>query len=146
MTDLYPEPKWNFVFGQGSFKDRVGVYSFARYLPQDGGTDTTNSAESLLLLRSCKILAHETGHMFGIKHCVHYHCLMNGTGGLAETDAAPIHYCPVCLRKLHSAKPFNVARRYRKLQELSDEFGWETQEQWLSGRVDSLGSVESDAE
>ena len=30
-VDLYPAPTWNFVFGQASFVDRVGVYSMARY-------------------------------------------------------------------------------------------------------------------
>jgi archaemetzincin len=138
MTDLYPEPKWNFVFGQGSFKDRVGVHSFARYLSRDSGVDATLSAERLLLLRSCKILAHETGHMFGIKHCVHYQCLMNGTGGLSETDAVPIHFCPVCLRKLHFAKPFEVEQRYRNLKALSNQFGWESEEKWLSARISCL--------
>src|SRR5947208_13389022 len=29
MDDLYPDPKWNYVFGQASLRDRVGVYSFA---------------------------------------------------------------------------------------------------------------------
>jgi len=32
--DLYPDPSWNFVFGEASLKDRVGVYSFARYDPR----------------------------------------------------------------------------------------------------------------
>ena len=31
--DLYPDPAWNFVFGQASLRDRVGVFSFARYDP-----------------------------------------------------------------------------------------------------------------
>jgi archaemetzincin len=30
MEDLYPDPRWNFVFGQASVRDRVGVFSFAR--------------------------------------------------------------------------------------------------------------------
>lgn len=33
MEDLYPDPSWNFVFGQASHQDRVGVFSFARYDP-----------------------------------------------------------------------------------------------------------------
>src|SRR3972149_9611961 len=33
MEDLYPEPSWNFVFGQASLRERVGVYSFAGYDP-----------------------------------------------------------------------------------------------------------------
>jgi archaemetzincin len=31
MEDLYPEPAWNFVFGQASLQLRVAVFSFARY-------------------------------------------------------------------------------------------------------------------
>jgi len=33
MEDLYPHPSWNFVFGQASPHDRVGIFSFARYDP-----------------------------------------------------------------------------------------------------------------
>jgi archaemetzincin len=33
MRDLYPAPSWNFVFGEASLDDRVGVFSFARYDP-----------------------------------------------------------------------------------------------------------------
>jgi len=33
MEDLYPDPSWNFVFGQASMIKRVGVFSFARYDP-----------------------------------------------------------------------------------------------------------------
>src|SRR5438094_813525 len=28
MRDLYPNPSWNFVFGEASLDDRVGVFSF----------------------------------------------------------------------------------------------------------------------
>ena len=30
MVDLYPDEKWNFVFGEASLRGRVGVWSFAR--------------------------------------------------------------------------------------------------------------------
>jgi len=33
MKDLCPDPSSNFVFGQASLRDRVGVYSFARHDP-----------------------------------------------------------------------------------------------------------------
>src|SRR6266516_63662 len=57
MEDLYPESSWNFVFGQASLRDRVGVYSFARYDPAFYGEP--QDYETLLLRRSCKVLAHE---------------------------------------------------------------------------------------
>jgi len=33
MEDLYPAKSWNYVFGQASLSERVGIYSFARYDP-----------------------------------------------------------------------------------------------------------------
>jgi archaemetzincin len=40
---------------------------------------------------------------------------MNGSNSLAETDAAPAHLCPVCLRKLQFAVQFDPMVRYREL-------------------------------
>jgi archaemetzincin len=79
MEDLYPEPSWNFVFGQASLRERVGVYSFARYDPAFYGEARGHDYETVLLRRSCKVLAHETGHMFGLAHCTFFNCLMNGS-------------------------------------------------------------------
>jgi archaemetzincin len=142
MEDLYPDPAWNFVFGQASLRDRVGVYSFARYDPafyqsQTGNEDATKK-RSLILERSCKVLAHETGHMFGITHCVHFHCLMNGSNHLQETDLQPIHLCPVCLRKLHAAIGFDVVARYEQLREFSESAAWVREKNWLVDRLDEL--------
>ena len=120
MTDLYPSPDWNFVFGMARIKNRVGVFSFARY-----GNDPV-----LSLKRAMKVISHETGHAFGIRHCVHFHCLMNGSNSLQETDRSPLHVCPVCLRKLHWGLKFDPAVRYKKLssfleeQEMNDDAPW----------------------
>src|SRR5204863_2559698 len=73
MTDLYPDPAWNFVFGQASLRERVGIYSFARYDPRFFGTLAPDDGQQLMLRRSCKVLAHETEHMFGIAHCTYFH-------------------------------------------------------------------------
>lgn len=135
MRDLYPKESWNFVFGQASLRDRVGVYSFARYLPSFEGKAADESTKSLVMLRSCKVLAHETGHMFGIRHCVHFHCLMNGSNHADESDAAPIHLCPVCLRKLHSSVHFDIADRYEQLQSFSEKMNWNEEAEWLADRI-----------
>jgi predicted Zn-dependent protease len=29
-----------------------------------------------MLRRSARVLVHETGHIFGLKHCVHFLCIM----------------------------------------------------------------------
>ena len=79
---------------------KVGVYSLCRYYPEFWGGKSKAEDEVTGLRRACKVLNHETGHMFGITHCVFYHCSMNGSNSLSETDTAPIHFCPVCQRKL----------------------------------------------
>jgi len=131
MDDLYPDPAWNFVFGQASPRDRVGVYSFARYLPGEARA----TAASLLLRRSCKVLAHEVAHLLRIAHCVFCSCLMNGSGHLAESDARPLHLCPVDLRKLQYSIGFDVAARYQRLRTFAEDAGFTDGARWLSGQL-----------
>jgi len=50
--------------------------------------------------RACKTMSHEISHMFGIRHCIYYECLMNGSNKIEEADVKPAWLCPVCLRKL----------------------------------------------
>lgn len=131
VEDLYPGPAWNFVFGEASPRDRVGVYSFARYLPVQAGL----TAASLLLRRSCKVLAHETAHLLGIAHCVFYSCLMNGSNHLAESDARPLDLCPVDLRKLQHIIGFDVTARYRNLRTFAADAGFTDEVRWLTAQL-----------
>jgi archaemetzincin len=135
MEDLYPEPSWNFVFGQASLRDRVGVYSFARYHPRLSGGVAGRDSRALLLSRSCKVLAHETAHMFGIAHCIYYRCLMNGSNHLAESDARPMHLCPIDLRKLQDAVAFDAIERYQHLRDVCRDFGLDDEARWLGKRL-----------
>ena len=87
----------------------MGVYSFARYDPSDeflvtprgppaairerkkdgtvGLKPLTDAERNLLLYRCLKVFAHETCHILGMKHCVYYKCLMNGSNHLEEFDS-----------------------------------------------------------
>ena len=138
MEDLYPEPSWNFVFGQASLRERVGVYSFARYDPAFYGEARAADYQTLLFRRSCKVLAHETGHMFGLAHCTFFNCLMNGSNHLAESDRRPLHLCPVCLRKLQWSIGFDVAERYRALERVSRTAGFPDEADWFNRRIAKL--------
>jgi archaemetzincin len=135
MEDLYPEPSWNFVFGQASLRERVGVYSFARYDPAFYGEPRVPNYETLLLRRSCKVFAHETSHMFGLAHCTFFNCLMNGSNHLAESDRRPLHLCPVCLRKLQWSIGFDVLERYEALERVTRADGFADEADWLSNEI-----------
>ncbi len=136
MADLYPEPSWNFVFGQASLRERVGVYSFARYDPAFYGQPRDKDYDKMLLRRSCKVLVHETGHMFGLMHCIHFRCVFNGSNHLAESDARPLHACPVDLRKLHYSINFDVTGRYAALLRFYRKAGFDDEADWTKARLE----------
>ena len=143
MEDLYPDPSWNFVFGQASLRERVGVYSFARYDPAFYGQKRGKDYEKLLLRRSCKVLAHETGHMFGLTHCIYFECVLNGSNHLAESDARPSHLCPVCLRKLQHSIGFDVISRYGNLFRFYKKVGFDDEAKWITGRLERILGAEA---
>jgi archaemetzincin len=125
--DLYPDPSWNFVFGQASLMDRVGVFSFARYVPGFGGGTAEGDPAPLVLRRSLKVMVHEVGHMFGIHHCIWFRCVMNGSNHLAETDTRPHHLCPVDLHKVWHATRVDPADRYRRLARFYRKVGMDAE-------------------
>ncbi len=118
-TDLWPGEGWNFVFGQASLRDRVGVWSINR----NGDPDKDATAFRLCLLRTMKVATHETGHMFSLEHCTKYHCNMCGSNNLDESDRNPIEVCPECLAKICWATQADPAERFRKLAAFCKEQG-----------------------
>lgn len=110
--DLFPKPEWNYVFGQASYEDGVGVTSIYRF--SDGSLSDSNFNQSLE--RLIKISSHEIGHMFGVAHCLHANCVMNGTNSLPETDFHFARACSLCQQKLNSSLLYNPRKRLRDLK------------------------------
>ena len=138
MEDLYPDPRWNFVFGQASLHDRIGVFSFARYDPVFYGESRGNQYHQLLQQRSAKVLVHETAHMFSLVHCIYFKCVMNGSNHLQESDSRPMSLCPVCLRKLQSSIQFDVAARYQCLKQFYSNVGIVNEQDWVARRLKKI--------
>lgn len=125
--DLWPGKDWNFVFGQASLSDRVGVWSTARM------GDPVKEAQ-LFLRRVLQVAVHETGHMFGIKHCIAYECCMNGSNHQEESDQTPLVFCAECDAKLWWACGLKPSRRAKELEKFAQEQGLESDAaQW--GRI-----------
>ena len=133
MEDLYAGDL-NYVFGFGSFENRTGVYSLARYYPEFWNEEPTEQAKLLTLRRSMKVLNHETSHVFGLKHCIFYDCTMNGSNSLDETDRSSIHECPVCHEKLHWNLKFDPLKRFQSLRDVYTKYGLLDEVRWLSKR------------
>ena len=113
--DLFPDESMNYVFGQASLDDRVGVWSLARLGEK---TDQTT-----FLKRTLKIAVHETAHMFGFKHCTKYECVMSGTNSIDETDRRPIDACPECMAKIYWMTNTKAEDRYEKLAAFCRKYG-----------------------
>lgn len=107
--DLFPDDSMSFVFGQASLENRVGVWSLARL--------EFKATRATFLLRTLKIAAHETGHMFSMRHCTKYECVMSGTNHIGETDRRPIDACPECTAKISWLSDIDIATRYKRLAE-----------------------------
>ena len=143
MEDMYPGEGWNFCFGYASFEHRVGTYSFARYDPAYYGEVSPESRARVMLKRSCKILAHEGLHMFGIAHCIFFHCVANGCNHIGEFDTTPLHLCPVDLRKLQASVGFDVVKYYTRLGEVYTELGFTREADWNKKRIERLTKLDS---
>jgi len=113
--DLWAGPGWNFVFGQGSLTERVGVWSMARSGDPDAGPEIRH----ISTVRTLKTATHETAHMLGIKHCTAYECGMNGSNGLEERDRQPVEFCPECQAKLWWTCKLDPVARSEALSEVA---------------------------
>jgi archaemetzincin len=116
-TDLYPRDEMNFVFGQATLSERVGVWSIHR----NGDPAESDEAFRLCLLRTMKIAGHETGHIVSMPHCIAFHCGMNGVNNRNELDRAPLAFCPVCFRKLCWNLQVDPAEHLQKLATFCEE-------------------------
>ena len=135
MEDLYPAPSWNFVFGMASLKEGVGVQSLARHDPAFFGEPRPDGWRTLARRRATWTLVHEISHMFGLRHCTYWRCVVAGSNHQDEADGSPLHLCPVCLRKLYSAIKFDPAAREDGLAAVFSRLGIDDEAAWSAARA-----------
>ena len=141
MADLYPDDSWNYVFGEASLVDRVGVWSYARYFPAFWGQEETADSRTQALRRGLKVVVHEMGHAFGIEHCQWYACVMNGSNSLEEMDRQPLRLCPPCLRKLQWNRGFDVVTWHERLRDFYRASGLLPEAEWIEKRLHAIGAA-----
>lgn len=116
-SDLWPGKGWNFVFGQASLREKVGVWSIHR----NGNPSGDEEDFKLCLLRTIKTASHEAGHMFSIKHCTAYECGMCGSNSRPESDRRPLAFCPECHAKVIYATNSDPIKRFKRLIEFFEK-------------------------
>lgn len=133
-SDLWPGDGWNFVFGYASLRERVGVWSLARF----GDPEESAAARKQCLVRTIKVATHETGHMFSMPHCTRYECNMQGSNSLPESDGQPLFLCPICHAKILYATGCNPAKRFRKLIRFCEQHELEAETEYFQQALKKL--------
>jgi archaemetzincin len=128
--DLWPgKAGWSYVLGQASLNERVGVWSLYRM----GDPETEYRT---CLQRTLKTAVHETGHMFGIRHCVAFECGMNGSNHQEESDARPLWFCPEDEMKVWWASRIDPVKRYDGLIKFANAHGLDAEARfWRASRA-----------
>ena len=134
--DLWGGGDSNWVFGQAAISERVGVWSLFR----NGNADGDENEFRLCLLRTLKTAAHETGHLFGMPHCVAFACGMNGSNRREESDRRPLEFCPECQAKLWRTCELDPQDRIHRLIEFSDDAGFVAEARFWRKLSDRLNS------
>lgn len=125
-------PSVNYVFGLGSFRQRVSVFSVHRY----GDDYRLDGQPGTVLRRSMTVAVHELGHVLSMRHCTAYRCIMNGTHSLAEADQHPMHLCPVCRRKAEHVLHWHRQDRYANLRAFYEKYSMEPELAFVERRLE----------
>ena len=133
-SDLWPGDGYNFVFGQASLRERVGVWSMYR----TGDPREGDAAFRRVLWRTLKTAVHESAHMFSVEHCTAYECVMNGSNSLEESDARPMWLCPECMAKIAWATRQDPVTRYQRLLEFTSAHGLSRETAYFERAIDRL--------
>lgn len=145
MADIYLDEIEDWVYGLARSLDAFAVYSFARLdalYPASSqillSSALTDEHRVIMIRRCVKILLHELNHLFGLKHCIYYTCLMNGANNEAEMDRQPLYLCPVCLRKLYSTFQFSIRDLYENFANICGKYRLEEERMWYLKRLDCI--------
>eukprot|EP01084_Bolivina_argentea_P005982 11315_1 len=166
--------KGYFVFGNALMSKGVGLFSFGNFFENNEKNKNANKLKRVMMkqyltksndnniniekdinwplfIRRCiMVLTHEIGHLFGLKHCPYFNCIMNGSLNLMEADNRPFHLCPICLQKIYysrfkrfksnldmnnKTKPLDIISRYKRLAVVLRKYGLIDDAKWYKERA-----------
>jgi archaemetzincin len=136
LEDLWaPSLDGQWVFGLAAVERGLAVHSMLRYDPGlELADERPPQFERIIRDRALRVLVHEFGHLLGIRHCVHFRCIMNPTAGLADLDRLPLRTCPICTDKLVAATGVDRRARAMALRELYVELDMTEERDWIDAR------------
>lgn len=122
----------NWVYGVARPMEYQGTFSLARFHPSFCGESVPpEQVPSVIRRRCCKVLSHELGHLFGLKHCINFTCLMNGANHARELNRQPLIECPACTKKLCQTIPWLLEHRYAAIVDVCTELGFDAEAEFV---------------
>jgi len=94
-------PILTYIFGQAYLNGKTGIASLYRLKNEHYGL---KSDDKLLLERFQKVVIHELGHTFGLKHCYIPKCVMRSGVYVEDLDQKSTNFCPACREALNIEK------------------------------------------
>lgn len=86
-------PILTYIFGQAIYKGNSGIASLYRLRNEQYGM---KKDDLLLNNRFCKVVIHELGHTFGLKHCYNTNCVMRSSTYVEDIDQKSGNLCMQC--------------------------------------------------
>jgi len=90
-------PILTYIFGQAFLNGRTGIVSTYRLKNELYGIEAN---DKLLLERFKKVIIHELGHTFGLKHCYSPSCVMLSSTYMEDIDQKNTNLCVKCRAEL----------------------------------------------
>lgn len=91
-------PILTYIFGQAYLNGKTGIASLYRLKNERYGL---KSDDKLLLSRFEKVVIHELGHTFGLKHCYLPSCVMRSGVYVEDLDQKSTKFCHSCRERLN---------------------------------------------
>ncbi len=104
-VDLYTRGV-NFIFGLAKMNGNSCIVSLHRLREEFYGR---RSDYDLLLERTIKEAFHELGHVFGLRHCPDFSCVMRFSKNICEVDMKSMDFC-----ENHEKRLFNSIKIYSR--------------------------------
>jgi archaemetzincin len=92
-------PILTYIYGQAFLCGHTGIASLYRLKNELYGM---KQDEKLLLNRFKKVITHELGHTFGLKHCHSSGCVMKSSTYVEDIDQKSANLCPRCKTEIKS--------------------------------------------
>ncbi|MCF8225138.1 MAG: archaemetzincin family Zn-dependent metalloprotease [Bacteroidales bacterium] len=90
-------PILTYIFGQAVLEGDYAIASNYRLRNELYGLKRD---DQLMRERFSKVVVHELGHTFGLKHCINPVCIMRSSTYVEDLDQKEIEFCPACREKL----------------------------------------------